>query len=753
MADQFARGIFARFGNGEDPFRAPNGMEDNLRLIDDHLALYTFAPVAPGTPLPDDAPDGSGQIYTDGSYAVLNGGVWKTYAPRKGVCARAESGFGSWINTGSGWRVDNVPAGSVEVEDGAGGSLFTRLSGFITWAIGYFTGSVADYTALRASTRSSNCIVVRDRLAGGIFVYDSADATSADNGGTIIVRADGRRYKRLYDGAVFARWFSPNLADALESASAAARFVKVDAGGELDRVCTIAHKTTIEWMDVLIEAAEGIATTHLLTLAGDFDSEGLVRFDGVELPAPSSSWAGLTDTPQGSCIYAAGPSNSSRAGRVRIDPGVEFMGFPGGPIFAKWLALFDADGIRVTACQSATLQYKASGSYANVPTTNTLGLERITNAAVEVYQCDVVRVRNSFVPAVSKGVSLAGTVVQVQDNVYSLGTPRHCMEHITSSANVIATGSSYNGYADKGDSTKVVQCDSVVVGGGALRNSAYGRYMQDCLSCTVLPDEMDAVSHPYYVSQTELSTGDITVDGQVGVVVGDGTGNFLALQANQTAIAAGHKVSIKLSGGSANGFAWGFVHNTSAYGVVLDISLVGGFHLMNATSGGLDLRARTIDIDAKFTNVYRPLSIGSTKKTEGGSAVTPSKNANVKAVFEDCTDALCRVGAQAVYDCQFETINLDLSGNDGTRILSFGLATDDTCKLLRAKVNGFNQSLVGSAVYIDAGGKAFKAALDLVLIDSASGPNNVTFVNAASLTGDLRNRICGIVGSHALTLA
>jgi hypothetical protein len=42
---------------------------------------------------------------------------------------------------------------------------------------------------------------------GGVFRYDSTDTTTADNGGTVIVDAAGRRWKRQWSGAVNASWF------------------------------------------------------------------------------------------------------------------------------------------------------------------------------------------------------------------------------------------------------------------------------------------------------------------------------------------------------------------------------------------------------------------------------------------------------------------------------------------------------------------------------------------------------------------
>jgi hypothetical protein len=66
---------------------------------------------------------------------------------------------------------------------------------------------VADYPALRAYAGGATSVFVRASGIAGTFVRDDADTTSADNGGTIIVAANGKRWKRVFDGAVDIRWF------------------------------------------------------------------------------------------------------------------------------------------------------------------------------------------------------------------------------------------------------------------------------------------------------------------------------------------------------------------------------------------------------------------------------------------------------------------------------------------------------------------------------------------------------------------
>jgi hypothetical protein len=74
--------------------------------------------------------------------------------------------------------------------------------------------SLADYTALRAYAGNQKSAYVTGYLVSaapsgiaGLFTRDDSDTTSADNGGTIIVAVNGKRWKRAYSGAVSVQWF------------------------------------------------------------------------------------------------------------------------------------------------------------------------------------------------------------------------------------------------------------------------------------------------------------------------------------------------------------------------------------------------------------------------------------------------------------------------------------------------------------------------------------------------------------------
>lgn len=73
---------------------------------------------------------------------------------------------------------------------------------------------MVDYTALRAYTGLAKTVRITGFLVtaqpqgiAGFFQFDETDTTSTDNGGTIIVGADSRRWKRVFDGFVNIKWF------------------------------------------------------------------------------------------------------------------------------------------------------------------------------------------------------------------------------------------------------------------------------------------------------------------------------------------------------------------------------------------------------------------------------------------------------------------------------------------------------------------------------------------------------------------
>lgn len=79
--------------------------------------------------------------------------------------------------------------------------------------------SVADYAGLRAYAGTAATLHVTGYLVAlapagiaGTFVRDDSDTTSADDGAVVLVAANGKRWKRVYQGGVNVKWFgaTPN---------------------------------------------------------------------------------------------------------------------------------------------------------------------------------------------------------------------------------------------------------------------------------------------------------------------------------------------------------------------------------------------------------------------------------------------------------------------------------------------------------------------------------------------------------------
>lgn len=116
--------------------------------------------------------------------------------------------------------VDRVTEGSVNATVAAAvpGAVATVIGGSEgAGKVGYDGGTaqdvldsakpLADYAALRAyGGRATAVRITRTGLAG-FFQRDDADTVGVDNGGTVIVAANGKRWKRLFDSVVWVSWF------------------------------------------------------------------------------------------------------------------------------------------------------------------------------------------------------------------------------------------------------------------------------------------------------------------------------------------------------------------------------------------------------------------------------------------------------------------------------------------------------------------------------------------------------------------
>jgi hypothetical protein len=106
---------------------------------------------------------------------------------------------------------------------GGSGSLRTQLADPTSVSNGaaiigrgcQFVNSIAQLRALLKTSPSlfaycSGYYAAGDH-GGGQFYYDSTDTTSTDNGGTIIVASDGGRWKRVFTGDLYDKWFGAKV--------------------------------------------------------------------------------------------------------------------------------------------------------------------------------------------------------------------------------------------------------------------------------------------------------------------------------------------------------------------------------------------------------------------------------------------------------------------------------------------------------------------------------------------------------------
>lgn len=87
---------------------------------------------------------------------------------------------------------------------------------------------LTDYATLRAYVGSAKRVYITGYLVAatpsgisGTFVRDDADTTTVDDGGTVIVDALGRRWKRMFDGAANFKWWGAVGGGAIDDTVAA----------------------------------------------------------------------------------------------------------------------------------------------------------------------------------------------------------------------------------------------------------------------------------------------------------------------------------------------------------------------------------------------------------------------------------------------------------------------------------------------------------------------------------------------------
>lgn len=133
---------------------------------------------------------------------------------------------------------------------------------------------LADYTALRAYTGPRKSVYVVAPGIAGMFIRDDSDTTSTDNGGTVVVSGNGKRWKRAYAGPVSLDWFGAK-ADGVTDAAPA--MISAIATGTSH---IVASEGQFLFLSPIIAANRG-ATGKPLTIEGrgaQFDNGGGTTF-------------------------------------------------------------------------------------------------------------------------------------------------------------------------------------------------------------------------------------------------------------------------------------------------------------------------------------------------------------------------------------------------------------------------------------------------------------------------------------------
>ncbi|WP_234196290.1 glycosyl hydrolase family 28-related protein [Pseudacidovorax sp. NFM-22] len=130
------------------------------------------------------------------------------------------------------WLIPNIDATQLQLPNGSS-------------RIGYDSGTVQDvlntvkpvvsYTALRTYTGPAIAVRVTASGIAGEFQV-AAGSTEADNGGTVILDSTGRRWRRLFSGALNVRWFGAKGDNATDDSAAftlAVALLKTAGGGAL----------------------------------------------------------------------------------------------------------------------------------------------------------------------------------------------------------------------------------------------------------------------------------------------------------------------------------------------------------------------------------------------------------------------------------------------------------------------------------------------------------------------------------------
>lgn len=153
---------------------------------------------------------------------------------------------------------------------------------------------MADYVALRAYAGRATQVRITSNGIAGFFYYDASDTVSADNGGTIIVDASGRRWKRIFDGLLNVKWFGAKGDGKADDTAAIQSAINASVGKTLTfpggNYLIAAGLSFASWSggvagNGVIQCQSGIAISQVL----NFTNAANVNWNGVGLDMGQTS--------------------------------------------------------------------------------------------------------------------------------------------------------------------------------------------------------------------------------------------------------------------------------------------------------------------------------------------------------------------------------------------------------------------------------------------------------------------------------
>lgn len=201
-------------------------IDGNFRSIKDSIELIQSAYLPAGYSAPVDYV--AGVILSSAAQTVAYQG--EVYAPKAAELPFTTSGV---FEVAKFVQIQSVASVDLAATDGA--SLVGYDTGTVQDALDG-AKSLQDYAALRAYTGRATRIYITGPLVTkkpdgihGVFQYDQTDTTSSDNGGTVLIDSNGRRWKRDFSGEVHVKWFGAKgdgIADDAEPFQRAVNYCK-----------------------------------------------------------------------------------------------------------------------------------------------------------------------------------------------------------------------------------------------------------------------------------------------------------------------------------------------------------------------------------------------------------------------------------------------------------------------------------------------------------------------------------------------